>query len=77
MSVDHFSDSDFNEDSPITLHEAGWMVDRLSEDLKLTDPHDPRYESLGHARLLWSDVRRRLEEGDVVTERPTERPEYI
>ncbi|MCV9964844.1 hypothetical protein OIU34_23405 [Pararhizobium sp. BT-229] len=77
MSVDHFSDLDFNEDSPITLQEAGWMVDRLTEDLKLTDPHDPRYESLGHARFLWSEVRRRLEEGDIVTERPTQRPEFI
>nr|WP_250807448.1 hypothetical protein [Neorhizobium tomejilense] len=68
---------DYREDAPITLQEAGWMIERLNEDLKLTDPHDPRYESLGHARFLWLEVRQKLEEGDVVTVRPTERPEYI
>jgi hypothetical protein len=77
MSVDYFSDTDFNEVSPLTLHEAGWMVARLSEDLRVTDPHDPRHESLGHAHHLWSEARRRLEESDIVTERPTDRPEFI
>lgn len=77
MSFDHFSDHDFNEDSPITVQEASWMVDRLTEDLGLTDPHDPRAETLGHALSLWREVRQKLEEGDVVAERPTPEYEFI
>lgn len=77
MPFDQLSDSDFNEDSPITLQEAGWMVSRLSEDFGLTHPGDPSSETLGHALSLWREVHQKLEEGDVVTERPTPPLEYI
>lgn len=59
------------EDGPVTIAEAEWMVEGLSQDIGGLDPFDPRHETVGHALYLWRRVLSDIQAGNAVTERPT------